>query len=153
MKNKDNFDKLYTYEEAQNYVRMLNRNFYNNSSKWRIPNLDELMTLGNMPLFDYRNKSLQFQSRIAWKKGKSKFRNGKLFVKKPLSGFMNAQIETWYWSSTPVESFHGHSLSDKLERFIELMWVINFFEGGNYHIKSLEKNSVICVRSSNKKIK
>ena len=111
------------------------------------------MTLGNINLFDYRNKSLQFSGRIAWKVGKNKFRNGKLFVKKPLSGFMNAQIETWYWTSTPVESFHEHILSDKLDRIVESMWVVNFFEGGNYHMKVSEKNSVICVRKPDKRKK
>jgi len=59
---------------------------------------------------------------------------------------MNAQIETWYWSSTPVESFHEQTQSKQIERLVELFWVVNFFEGGNYHIKALEKNSVICVR-------
>ena len=148
VKNKNNYDKLYSYKEAEHYVKLLNRSFYDHSSKWRIPTIDELMTLGNIPLFDYRNKNLQFSSRAAWKVGKSKFRNGKLFVKKPLSGFMNAQIETWYWSSTPVEPFHEQtqSQSNQIERLVELFWVVNFFEGGNYHIKAVEKNSVICVR-------
>ncbi len=147
VKNPQNYDNRYTFDEAFEYAKSLNRKYYNYSGSWRVPTINELMTLGSANLFDYREKSLRFQTRQHWKEKINGTKNGKLFVKKPLSGFMNKQIETWYWSSTQVEDFKKNLSEKTVERMNEASWTVNFFEGGNYHNTKTQKNSVICVRN------
>jgi len=150
VKTERNYNEKYTHEEALAYALNLNRKHYDKSGKWRVPTIDELMSLGVDKLFDYRNKSSKFHARMDWKKARGPLRNGKLFVIKPFSGFMNQQIDTWYWSSTITEDF---SIKDrdkkdkKVNRLADTYWSVNFFEGGNYHNNKKEKNSVICVRT------
>lgn len=146
VKNKNNYDDKFTYSEAIEYARNLNIKHYDSSARWRVPTMDELMTLGSAQLFDYRNKSTRYKTRASWKEMIEGKRNGKLFVKKPLSGFMNHQIESWYWSSTEVEDYRRNLGEDVVKRMTKAAWAINFFEGGNYHNNVDEKNSVICVR-------
>ena len=146
VKNKSNYEELFTYEEALEYAKSLNRRHYDKSGKWRVPTIDELMTLGVDKLFDYRNKSSNYQGRNDWKQKKESLRNGKLFVVKPISGFMNRQVESWFWSSTPVKDYSKGIKDIKVKRLITTSWAVNFFEGGNYHNSVDQKNSVLCVR-------
>jgi len=151
VKSKDNYEKLYTYQESLEYAKSLNRKHYGMSGRWRVPTIDELLTLGVKPLFDYREKSSKFKGRADWKKRGGALRNGKLFVKKPFAGFMNMQIESWYWSSTEVTSFLASVKAEEIERLTDAAWSVNFFEGGNYHNSKEQRNSVICVRDMIKK--
>ncbi len=146
VKNEENLDDLFTYEEAIAYAQTMNRKHYDSSAKWRLPTIDELMTLGSAKLFDYRDKGVKYKTRNSWKEFISHKRNGKLFVKLPLSGFMNDQIESWYWSSTEVGTFKKDINDKGVTRMVDMAWAVNFFEGGNYHNSKEEKNSVICVR-------
>ncbi len=148
VKNAQNYDSRYTFDEAQEYAKGLNRKHYNDSGNWRVPTIEELMTLGSAQLFDYREKSVKYSTRQSWKEKIANTKNGRLFVKKPLSGFMNKQIETWYWSSTAVNNFQKNLSEKSVERMTEAGWTVNFFEGGNYHNTKTQKNSVICVRNS-----
>jgi hypothetical protein len=147
VKNRDNYDLTFTYNEALEYAKNLNIKFYDGSSKWRVPTIDELMSLGSDKLFDYRNKSSKYQTRASWKEKIEHTRNGKLFVKKPFSDFMAKQVESWYWSSTEVGDYQKNLTETKIKRFTETAWAVDFFEGGNYHNGKHEKNSVICVRN------
>jgi hypothetical protein len=149
LKTKENFDKQYTYKEALQHMDNLNRYFYDSSFKWRIPTIDELMTLGSAKLFDYRKKHLSYHTRLSWRKKMEDSRNGRVFAKKPISGFMNHQVDSWYWSSTKSEDFENLDRNQNtlaVKRDNEKMWVVNFFEGGNFHNGIDQKNSVICVR-------
>jgi len=152
VKNMDNYENLYNYNESLEYAKSLNRNFYSGSNRWRVPTIDELLTLGNIHLFDYREKSSKFNAREAWKRTRTKSRNGKVFAKKIFSGIMNKQLETWYWSISEATPFsdneHTNTNVKKIERFSESAWSINFFEGGNYHNNKDQRNHVICVRTS-----
>ena len=147
VKNERNFNNKFTYEEALKYALTLNRKHYDKSGKWRVPTVDKLMSLGVDKLFDYRHKSAKFHARMDWKKARSSLRNGKLFVIKPFSGFMNQQIDTWYWSSSKVDDFSTKNGEKIVNRLSDTMWSVNFFEGGNYHNNKKERNSVICVRT------
>jgi hypothetical protein len=148
-KNSKNYEDLYTYREAESYVDKLNSSMYGGSFHWRIPTIDELLSLGSAKLFDYRAKNMSYNSRISWSKKIERFRNGRTFVKKPISGFMNHQVDSWYWSATESNNFKTKMESSELEvsRDAQKVWVVSFFEGGNYHNGKEQKNSLICVRS------
>jgi hypothetical protein len=148
VKNRSNYNDTYSFDEAKRYAENLSIKLYDGSNRWRVPTVDELMTLGSAKLFDYRDRGLKYGSRKSWREQIESFRNGKVFVKRELSGIMNYQIETWYWSSTAVEDYtYGYGKGEtKISRMTNLGWVVSFFEGGNYHNSKDVKNSVICVR-------
>jgi len=153
VKTQSNFERLYNYNEALDYAKSLNRTFYSNSNRWRVPTIDELLTLGSIHLFDYRAKSSKFNAREAWKKVRLISKNGKVFVKKPLSGIMNRQLETWYWSATEVEPYSEHPKRGTEKQSTvasDEAWSVNFFEGGNYRNNKDQKNHIICVRTTSK---
>jgi hypothetical protein len=139
-KTKNNFEKTYTYKDALNYAEELNRAHYDNSLNWRVPTVDELLTLGTTDLFDYRKKHLNYHTRASWTKKMESFRNGRVFAKNPIASFMNQQVDSWYWSSSSSDN-------QNMKRGAEKVWVVNFFEGGNYHNGIEQKNSLICVRT------
>ena len=150
VKTKENYENLYSQHESFEYAKSLNKTFYSNSNRWRVPTIDELLTLGNIHLFDYRAKSSRFNARESWKQSRVKSKNGKVFVKKIFSGFMNKQVETWYWSSSEVEPFSKGNKTKTVQIFSEEAWSVNFFEGGNYRNNKDQKNHIICVRTSSK---
>jgi hypothetical protein len=135
VKNRDNFDEKFTYDEALKYIDKLNREHYGGYRNWRLPTIDELLTLGNIKLFDYREPKSCYAERGLWIKRNSDKRVGSRFVRKPFSIIMNNQIQSWYWSSTPYE------------KEIESAWVIDFFEGGNFHNCKKDQNLVMAIRN------
>lgn len=147
VKTESNYEDTFSFEEAKLYADSLNRHHYDKSGKWRVPTVDELLSLGSVHLFDYRNKSANFGSRVSWKSKYSEHRNGKLFVKKIFADFMNKQVESWYWTSEDVGAFSKGVNDKQVKRMTDTAWAINFFEGGNYHITKTEKQSLICVRN------
>ena len=66
VKNPQNYDNRYTFDEAFEYAKSLNRKYYNYSGSWRVPTINELMTLGSANLLIIE-KIFRFQTRQHWK--------------------------------------------------------------------------------------
>jgi hypothetical protein len=136
VKNISNYETKYTYKDALKYVESLNRDHYDGFQTWRLPTIDELLTLGNVKLFDYRDPKSSFAERGIWIRQNAYKRSGTRFVKSPFSIIMNAQVESWYWSSTPYAKDNNSA------------WVVDFFEGGNFHNCKKDANLVMSVRNN-----
>jgi hypothetical protein len=143
VKNSSNFDDQIDFENALKHVENLNMRSYGGYRNWRLPTIDELLTLGNIKLFDQRDRvqSSAYDGVGNWLKKNSYKRAGLRFVKKPFGIIMNAQISSWYWSSTPY--------TDILLKDDDVVWVVDFFEGSNFHNCKNENNLVISVRNLN----
>ena len=76
VKQEDNINKTYKWEEARAYARKLNKEEYAGFDNWRLPTLDELKTL------------------------LTKEPNNGFYIKAQLSDNLSSK-EQWYWTSTP----------------------------------------------------
>ncbi len=137
IKNQKNFDNLYTFDEATKYINELNKISYGGYHNWRLPTIDELITIANIPVFDYRIEGKVFAERSIWLKHNAKKRVGARFIKKPFAIILNSQVISWYWSSSEYNRDATGSV-----------WVIDFFEGGTYHNCKKDRNLVVAVRNS-----
>ena len=123
-------NKKYVWSDAIEYCKDLN---YAGYSDWRLPNIDELMSLGNIKLLI---KSSYYDWEKWYEKNKSKrnknSRGDKFFIKKEL-------VETildeygYFWSLTEYNSSYA--------------WRVYFGSGYDYGDNKSNKRYVRCVRA------
>ncbi|MEA3315978.1 MAG: DUF1566 domain-containing protein [Campylobacterota bacterium] len=109
-------NKRFTWEQAFEYAKELNAKSYGGYNDWRVPTLEELMSLGNIKLYTFKNKDGKWQGRNnplnayssypEWKKANRdkgydnpKKYSGKTFIKEPLLESMIVENQL-FWSST-----------------------------------------------------
>jgi hypothetical protein len=110
-------DEEYEWDEAFEYAKKLNSQKFGGYDDWRLPTIDELVTLGNIklyrrddgniigennPLNDYNTYDEWKESN--WDKGYEhpNAHSGKNFIKEALLDSIKKQEYPWYWSSTSV---------------------------------------------------
>jgi uncharacterized protein (TIGR02145 family) len=131
-------NKKYTWEKAFDYVERLNEENYGGYNDWRVPTLEELMSLGNVKLENYlddsekKYKDYDDWKGKNWEKGydNGKSYSGKTFIKQPLLASMSIKFQT-FWSSVSDEYYN------------EYAWVVYFGNGGIY---SYNKSGSYCIR-------
>lgn len=131
-------NKQYTWEEASKYVETLNKDKYGGYSDWRLPNIDELLSLGNIKMWDYRIDS-NVNDWIIWFKKNKHLRNKTSkghphFIKKPLIESLNDIKFSWFWSSTPYKNDSSQA------------YYVNFRKGNACWDDKSDDNYVRCVR-------
>jgi uncharacterized protein (TIGR02145 family) len=117
----------YSIDDAIEYVLGLNSDKFGGFDDWRLPSLDELITICSVEPYRY-NKDYK-EWRIWLERSKDKANNG-FFIVPELSD--NVGKDGWYWSSTPKSETE--------------YYLLNFKEGNtNYHDRN-QTFYVRCVR-------
>jgi hypothetical protein len=127
-----------SFDEAQEYAIMLNNKNFEGYNDWRVPTVDELLSLGNIELYDRRDENQDFKW-VDWYKNTKKdafenqFSHTKIsYIKEPLLDSMNMDWQS-FWSSSSCDDDYA--------------WMLVF---GNGTINSYLKTGdmyVRCVRN------
>lgn len=98
----------YTLEEALEYALELNGYKYGGFDDWRVPTIDELVTLCNIEPYSYNGDYVAWR---AWYEGIKDMSNNGFFIIEPLCD--NLGKDGWYWSCTKAENGEYYLLNFK----------------------------------------
>lgn len=119
-------------ETLSKYVDELNRMRFGGFEDWRIPTLEELLTLSSIPFYDYTQHPNRQENFTLWKEFKEGQEYQEFFIAEPLQS--STGKNGWYWSCTPKK--------DTLEYYL-----VNFKDANiNSHLPNQEFY-VRCVRN------
>ncbi len=98
----------YSLEDAYEYADELNTYKYGGYSDWRVPAIEELITLCSIEPYKYNG---DYKAWRAWFEGIKDMSNNGFFIKDPLSD--NLGKDGWYWSSTKADNGEYYLLNFK----------------------------------------
>lgn len=98
----------YSLEDAYEYAEELNTYKYGGYSDWRVPAIEELITLCSIEPYKYNG---DYKAWRAWFEGIKDMSNNGFFIKDPLSD--NLGKDGWYWSSTKADNGEYYLLNFK----------------------------------------
>lgn len=98
----------YSIEDAYEYADELNTYKHGGFSDWRVPTIDELITLSIIDPYKYNG---DYKGWRVWFEGIKDMSNNGFFIIEPLSD--NLGKDGWYWSCTKAENGEYYLLNFK----------------------------------------
>jgi hypothetical protein len=128
----------FSFDEAFEYAQNLNKNKFAGFDDWRVPTLDELLSIGNIPLYDRRIENKK--SWTQWYKDtKSQAHDNQksntkvTYIKEPLLESMGMGWQG-FWSSTVDSDDENYA------------WMLGFGNGASSSYLSTGDMCIRCVR-------